>query len=103
MAQEKKGVKAKVQQLGSNLSSMVMPNIGAFIAWGVITMLFIPDGFLPNEQLATMNSPMITYLLPLLIGYTGGSMIHDQRGAVVEQLQRWGLLPGQKYPCLSVQ
>src|SRR5699024_8763222 len=98
MAQEKKGVKAKVQQLGSNLSSMVMPNIGAFIAWGVITMLFIPDGFLPNEQLATMNSPMITYLLPLLIGYTGGSMIHDQRGAVVGAIATMGVIAGSEVP-----
>ena len=26
---------------------------------------------------------MITYLLPLLIGYTGGKMVYDVRGGVV--------------------
>jgi len=50
----KSSVKAKVQKLGSTLSSMVMPNIGALIAWGVLTALFIPDGYLPNEAFATM-------------------------------------------------
>ncbi|GMA07735.1 PTS mannitol transporter subunit IICB [Tetragenococcus halophilus subsp. flandriensis] len=98
MAQENKGIKAKVQQLGSNLSSMVMPNIGAFIAWGVITALFIPDGFLPNEQLASMTDPMITYLLPLLIGYTGGSMVHEQRGAVVGAIATMGVIVGSDVP-----
>ena len=98
MAQENKGIKAKVQQLGSHLSSMVMPNIGAFIAWGVITALFIPDGFLPNEQLASMNEPMITYLLPLLIGYTGGSMVHEQRGAVVGAIATMGVIVGSDVP-----
>ncbi len=51
---------------------MVMPNIGALIAWGVLTALFIPDGYLPNKAFATMVGPMLTYLIPLLIGYTGG-------------------------------
>ncbi|GAA3330965.1 hypothetical protein GCM10020331_085610 [Ectobacillus funiculus] len=62
---------------------MVMPNIGAFIAWGLITALFIPTGWLPNESFAKLVSPMITYLLPLLIGFTGGRMVHDLRGGVV--------------------
>jgi mannitol-specific phosphotransferase system IIBC component len=63
--------KIKVQSFGRFLSNMVMPNIGAFIAWGIITALFIPTGWLPNETLAKLVGPMITYLLPLLIGFTG--------------------------------
>lgn len=51
---------------------MVMPNIGAFIAWGFITALFIPEGWWPNGQLAQLVGPMLTYLLPLLIAYTAG-------------------------------
>jgi PTS system mannitol-specific IIC component len=66
-------IKIKVQSFGRFLSNMVMPNIGAFIAWGIITALFIPTGWLPNETLAKLVGPMITYLLPLLIGYTGGA------------------------------
>ena len=66
--------KLKVQRFGRFLSNMVMPNIGAFIAWGLITALFIPTGWLPNESLGKLVGPMITYLLPLLIGYTGGKI-----------------------------
>ena len=68
-------IKVKGQNCGRFLSNMVMPNIGAFIAWGVITALFIPTGWLPNETLAKLVGPMISYLLPLLIGYTGGRLI----------------------------
>lgn len=68
-------IKIKVQSFGRFLSNMVMPNIGAFIAWGIITALFIPTGWLPNETLAKLVGPMITYLLPLLIGYTGGKLV----------------------------
>ena len=62
---------------------MVMPNIGAFIAWGLITALFIATGWLPNEQLSTMVSPMLSYVLPILIAYTGGKMVGGARGAVM--------------------
>ena len=65
-------LKIGVQSFGRFLSGMVMPNIGAFIAWGLITALFIPTGWIPNEYLSALVGPMITYLLPLLIGYTGG-------------------------------
>lgn len=88
------GIKAKVQKLGSQLSGMVMPNIGAFIAWGVLTALFIDSGYLPNAELAKMVGPMITYLLPLLIGYTGGFMVHGQRGAVVGAIATIGVIVG---------
>lgn len=47
-------IKIKVQSFGRFLSNMVMPNIGAFIAWGIITALFIPTGWLPNETLAKL-------------------------------------------------
>src|ERR671911_1971422 len=76
-------LRAKVQRFGSFLSGMVMPNIGAFLAWGLITALFIPDGWLPNATLAALTPPMITYLLPLLIGYTGGRLVYGVRGGVV--------------------
>lgn len=91
---ENKGLKAKVQRLGSYLSGMVMPNIGALIAWGIITALFIPDGYLPNENLAELVGPMLTYLIPLLIAYQGGSMVHGQRGAVVGTIATMGVIMG---------
>lgn len=71
----KPSVRAKIQAMGGFLTNMVLPNIGAFIAWGILTALFIPTGWLPNEYLAKMVGPTITYLLPLLLAYTGGRMV----------------------------
>ncbi|MFZ0476850.1 MAG: PTS mannitol-specific transporter subunit IIBC [Halobacillus sp.] len=92
--QDKAGVRARVQKFGSFLSSMIMPNIAAFIAWGLITALFIPDGWFPNEDLAAMVGPMITYLLPLLIAFTGGRLIHGLRGGVVAATAAMGVIVG---------
>ncbi|MED1124711.1 PTS mannitol transporter subunit IICB [Bacillus atrophaeus] len=96
--EQQAGMKVKIQRFGSYLSGMIMPNIGAFIAWGVITALFIPAGWLPNEQLNTLVSPMITYLLPLLIAYTGGKMIYDHRGGVVGATAAIGVIVGSDIP-----
>lgn len=90
--------KIKIQNFGRFLSNMVMPNIGAFIAWGFITALFIPTGWLPNETLAAMVGPMITYLLPLLIGYTGGKLVGGDRGAVVGAITTMGVIVGTDIP-----
>lgn len=92
------GFKATVQRIGGHLAGMVMPNIGAFIAWGLITALFIPKGWIPNETLAALVGPMITYLLPILIGYTGGRMVHGQRGAVVGAVATMGVVVGADVP-----
>ena len=75
--------RVRVQKFGTFLSGMIMPNIGAFIAWGLITALFIPAGWWPNATMASLVAPMLYLLLPILIGYTGGRMVHGQRGAVV--------------------
>jgi len=92
------GFRVKVQRFGSYLSGMIMPNIGAFIAWGIITALFIPTGWLPNESFAKLVGPMITYLLPLLIGYTGGKMIYDVRGGIVGATATMGVIVGSDIP-----
>ncbi|HDO1313115.1 PTS mannitol transporter subunit IICBA [Aeromonas veronii] len=90
--------KVKIQNFGRFLSNMVMPNIGAFIAWGFITALFIPTGWLPNETLAKLVGPMITYLLPLLIGYTGGKLMGGERGGVVGAITTMGVIVGTDIP-----
>ncbi|UOQ43819.1 PTS mannitol-specific transporter subunit IIBC [Halobacillus salinarum] len=95
MAEQKAGARARVQKFGSFLSSMIMPNIAAFIAWGLITALFIPDGWTPNEDLAKLVDPMIFYLLPLLIAFTGGRLIHGLRGGVVAATAVMGVIVGQ--------
>lgn len=92
--------KARIQKLGSMLSSMIMPNIGALIAWGVLTALFIPDGYLPNAKLAEMVGPMLTYLIPILIGFTGGKVIAGERGAVVGAIATMGVIVGTGVPMM---
>lgn len=87
-------MKNGLQRFGKFLSAMVMPNIGAFIAWGFITALFIPDGWLPNEQLASIQPYMLTYLLPALIAYTGGKMVGGDRGGVMGAIAVMGCIAG---------
>ncbi len=122
------GARAHVQRFGTFLSNMVMPNIGAFIAWGLITSLFIEAGWLnlaaggglptdglvaqlggwgsrmvDGEEVANTGivGPMISYLLPLLIGYTGGRMVYNERGprgGVVGAIATMGVIAGTSIP-----
>jgi len=88
----------RVQKWGGFLASMVVPNIGAFIAWGLITALFIPTGWLPNEKFSALVGPMILYLLPILIGYTGGKAIYGHRGGVIGAVATMGTIVGASIP-----
>ncbi len=83
-----------VQRFGTAMSNMIMPNIPALIAWGLLTALFIDVGWIPNEDLATMVGPAIHYLLPILIAATGGRMIYGDRGAVVAAFAVMGAIAG---------
>lgn len=87
-------MKNALQRFGKFLSAMVMPNIGAFIAWGFITALFIADGWLPNEQLASIQPYMLSYLLPILIAYTGGKLVGGARGGVMGAIAVMGCIAG---------
>jgi len=92
------GARLQMQKMGRFLSGMVMPNLGAFIAWGLITTLFIPTGWIPNESFVKLVGPMITYLLPLLIAFTGGKMIYDTRGGVIATVATMGIIVGSSIP-----
>ena len=121
----RRGARVRVQQFGTFLSNMVLPNIGAFIAWGLITALFIEFGWITLigdkifdyhggygfvEELGGWGSgadgtgivgPMITYLLPILIGYTGGRMAYGDdniRGGVVGAIATVGAITGADVP-----
>ena len=95
----------RIQRIGGFLSSMVIPNIGAFIAWGFITALFIPPGWLEKTGLdwdwgtITGNTvgPMIKYLLPLLVAYTGGKLIYGHRGGVLGAVAVMGVIGGAEF------
>ncbi|KRF09211.1 PTS mannose transporter subunit IIA [Arthrobacter sp. Soil782] len=109
-AKPKGSMRVGVQKFGTFLSGMIMPNIGAFIAWGLITALFIEAGWLPVAELGGFGTdaegnpntglvgPMITYLLPLLIAYTGGRMVYDVRGGVVGAIGTMGVIVGAGIP-----
>ncbi len=97
-APPRSGVRVRVQKFGTFLSNMIMPNIGAIIAWGLITAFFIPDGWTPNEKIATIVGPTIMYLLPILIAYTGGKIVYEVRGGVVGALAVMGVIMGTSDP-----
>ncbi|MDO7267862.1 PTS mannitol-specific transporter subunit IIBC [Shouchella clausii] len=92
---EKGSIRSRVQKFGSNLSSMIMPNIGAFIAWGLLTAIAVPSGI---ELFESFVSPMITYLLPLLIAFAGGRLVHDFRGGVVGATAAMGVIVAADMP-----
>jgi len=91
-------MKEKLQEWGGFLAGMVIPNIGAFIAWGLITAFFIPTGWIPSERFVALVGPMILNLLPILIGYTGGHMVYGVRGGVVGATATMGVIVGADIP-----
>ena len=95
---KKINIQQKVQKFGRSLSGMIMPNIGAFIAWGLLTALFIPTGWWPNEYLGKLVDPMLKYLLPILIGYTAGKNVAGDRGGVTGAIATMGVVIGSSIP-----
>ena len=95
---ENNSVRMKIQKFGTFLSGMVMPNIGAFITWGLITACFLKTGWFPNERLAELIGPTIKYLLPILIGFTGGRMVYGIRGGVIGAAATMGVVVGSDIP-----
>ena len=93
-------MKNSIQKFGKFLSAMVMPNIGAFIAWGFITALFIEAGWIPNERLATLVDPMLKYLSPTLIAFQGGRMVGGDRGGVMGAVATLGVIAGSEQTML---
>lgn len=91
----------KIQRFGNFLSGMVMPNLGVFVAWGILTALFIPTGWFPNDYLGELVSPVLTYAMPMLIGYTGGKMVHGTRGGAIGVLATMGVIVGADVTMLS--
>ncbi|WP_295165250.1 PTS mannitol transporter subunit IICBA [Selenomonas sp. F0473] len=98
MSQQGGGAQEAMQKFGRFLSGMVMPNIGAFIAWGFLTALFIPTGWMPNETLAQVGGPMSKWLIPLLIGFTGGFAVNGHRGGVMGAIATSGVIAGSDIP-----
>ncbi|ACL30358.1 PTS mannitol transporter subunit IICBA [Buchnera aphidicola] len=93
-------IKLKIQNFGRFLSNMIMPNISIFIAWGMMNALFMPLGWQPNKTLEQLISPMIFYLLPILIGYTGGSLISGSRGGLIGSITTIGVITSTNIPML---
>lgn len=92
---------AKIRRFGGFMSGMVMPNLGAFVGWGLMAALFIPNGWLPNEALNELVGPILNYVFPLLIGYTAGYNIHGQRGGVIGLFASMGVIVGSDITMIS--
>jgi len=91
-APSRTSARVHVQKFGTFLSNMIMPNIGAIIAWGLLTAFVIPDGWTPNEKIASVVGPTIFFLLPILIAYTGGKLVYGVRGGVVGAVGVMGVI-----------
>ncbi len=90
--------RAKIQAMGGFLTAIVIPNMGAFLAWGFITALFIEAGWFPNAEWATIVDPMLKYLLPTMLAYTGGKRVAGDRGALIGAIGTFGLIVGADIP-----
>ena len=123
-----KGAQVRIQRFGAFLTGMIMPNLPAFLAWGLITSFFIAAGWTPNgilggfgnadtsswagaatalvkgadgatfHQFVGLVGPMVTYLLPLLIANAGGRIVYGARGAVVASIATVGVIVGSTVP-----
>ncbi|MDF7639557.1 PTS mannitol transporter subunit IICBA [Lactobacillus sp. ESL0791] len=94
-------VLTKIRHFGGIMSAMVMPNLGAFVGWGLMAALFIPHGWMPNAQLNQLVAPILNYVFPLLIGYTAGYNIHGQRGGVIGLFASMGVIVGSQVTMIS--
>lgn len=88
----------RIQSFGGFLTGMIMPNIGAFIAWGLLTALFMGSGYFPNEQLDAMRPLMLNFMLPTLIAYSGGKAVYGTRGAVIGVIATFGVIAAAEIP-----
>ena len=93
-------VRESVSRFGKFLSSMVMTNIGAFIAWGFLTALIIDTGWLPNPAFSSIVGPMLSYLIPILIAGQGGEIVGGKRGRVIASIAIVGAIVGSEYTML---
>ena len=83
-----------MRKIGHYLSATIMPNVSIFVVWGFIEAItpFVTGDF--QKALIQVNPFFIHYLLPLLIGYTGGKLIEPTRGGVVGAIAVSGMLVG---------
>lgn len=84
-------LRVRAQRFGGKLSAMVLPNLGAFMGWGILTALGI---WLSNDMLKSFVSPVLTYLLPLLIAISGGKLVYGEKGAVIGAFTTMGVIIG---------
>lgn len=94
-------VLAKIRKFGGFMSGMVMPNLGAFVGWGLMAAIFIPNGWFPNEHINELTAPILNYVFPLLIGYTAGYNVHGQRGGVIGLFTTMGVVVGADITMIS--
>ncbi len=80
------------------MADMIVPNMGVFITWGIITSLFSENGLFPNNTTAQLINPIASVLLPMLIAYTGGKLVAGARGGVIGCIATMGVIVGADSP-----
>ncbi len=90
----------RISKIGAFLSASIMPNISAFMTWGLLTALFTINGWIPNPSLSQLLSPMMIYALPLMVAYTGGRRFGGDRGGAIGIMATMGLIVGSSVPML---
>lgn len=93
-------VRENVQRCGKFLSSMIIPNIGVFMAWGIMAALFMPFGWIPNDRLAKIVHSMSIFILPIVIGSSGGKLTGGIRGGIISMVATMGVIASSNIPMI---
>lgn len=93
-------IRERVQKCGKFLSSMIMPNIGVFMAWGIMATLFMPFGWIPNDGLAKIVRALSIVVLPIMIGSSGGKLTGGMRGGIIAIVATMGVIASSNMPMI---
>ncbi|MEG0293360.1 PTS transporter subunit EIIC [Enterococcus sp.] len=87
-----------LRKIGNRLSQMMMPHLSIFIAWGFINVVASLQFKELHLLLDGLEQALISYLLPLLIGYTGGKQVEESRGGTIAGIATIGMIIGTNSP-----
>lgn len=93
-------IREEVQKGGKFLSSMIMPNIGIFMAWGILATLFMPFGWIPNDGLAKVVSTISIVVLPIMVGSSGGKLTGGVKGGIIAIVATMGVIASSNIPMI---
>ncbi len=81
-----------LKRVGKLYSHMIRKNIGIFLFIGLMSVLFMENGWIPNEGLYRISRIAYFYLVPIVLAYEAGQTMKSQEGATAAALATLGLL-----------